>query len=116
MADEIRRGKHLRCDRHGRIEWLLTVVCAGCKRVYQIVPDGQEFVPICEGAEKAPERCECGKRLAPEIGVPGGGVFWARAICTDCFKSLVAGRRNEKSEVHDPSKFIGVGTPKIPEA
>lgn len=81
------RGKHLRCDRHGRVEWKLTVACGACSRIYQIVPDDEEFKPICEGAVRAPEKCECGKRLAPEHGVPGGGVFWARPVCTECFIS-----------------------------
>lgn len=84
--------KNLRCDTHGRIPWQLTIACGGCGRIYQIVPDGQVFTPLCPGAVPAPAKCECGKRLPPEPGVPGGGVFWGRPVCTDCFKNLVARR------------------------
>jgi hypothetical protein len=84
------KGKHMRCDRHGRIAWELTIVCGGCGRFYQIVPDKMPFKPLCEGSVQAPERCECGKRLAPEASVPGGGIFWARSVCSDCFRDKCA--------------------------
>jgi hypothetical protein len=45
----------------------------------------EDMLPI-PGATGMPERCECGARLAPEPGVPGGGVYHARPLCTDCFK------------------------------
>jgi hypothetical protein len=100
-----RGGKHMRCERHGRIAWELTIMCGGCGRFYQIVPDGQEFKPLCEGAVQALERCECGKRLAPEAGVQGGGIFWARSVCTDCFKDkmVIAHARAIKLVTHEVS-------------
>lgn len=102
-------GKHMRCVRHGRIAWKLTIVCGGCGRFYQIVPDGQEFTPLCENAIAAPERCECGKRLAPETGVPGGGIYWARSCCTDCFKNEML----KKSIIKLPIREVKAGPGEI---
>ena len=73
--------KLLRCRTHGKAPWRLTIVCATCGRVYQAVPEGQTFEPICAEAVRASEFCVCGDRL------PNGS---ARAICTACFKERAA--------------------------
>ena len=72
--------KNLRCSTHGELPWELTICCSACGRVYQAVRDGTEFVPLCQGAVRAPEICECGRNLPKDT---------ARAICTPCFKDRV---------------------------
>lgn len=73
----------LTCSNHGREKWRFTIICVGCKRVYQAVREGEPFVPVCHGAVRSPERCVCGLRL------PGKGGS-ARPICTPCFIERVA--------------------------
>lgn len=101
------KGKHMRCDRHGRIAWELTIVCGSCGRFYQIAPDGVPFKPLCAGAVQAPERCECGKRLAPESGVQGGGIYWARSVCSDCFRNEMLKKGIVKLPIRDVPVTVG---------
>lgn len=71
------KTRYMKCGPHGTSKWLLTIMCTACKRVYQAVREGTDFVPICPEAKPAPQVCECGEQLA-------GGT--AVAICASCFK------------------------------
>lgn len=75
--------KHFTCPKHGRLAWKATVVCQRCARIYQM-RTSEDMVPIA-GATGMPEKCECGARLAPEPNIPGGGVYHARPMCTECY-------------------------------
>jgi hypothetical protein len=77
--------KNFVCPKHGKNRWHTTVVCQRCARIYQM-RSSEDMVPI-PGATGMPAVCECGARLAPEDNIPGGGVYHARPMCTDCFIS-----------------------------
>lgn len=81
---------NIQCGDHGPAPWQGTIVCGSCGHPYQIVAEDEEFEPLCEGAEPAPLECSCGKRLAPDLKVPDAGLFWAKLVCVDCFKTVVA--------------------------
>ena len=71
----------IQCDDHGSEPWQRTVMCNKCGRVYQVVREAEAFVPICPAARRAPERCDCGAKLAGGSAVP---------ICSGCFAELAA--------------------------
>ena len=72
-------ARMMKCDDHGETEWKLTLICGDCHSVYQAVAQGDDFLPICPTAVKAPVICECGANLPKRS---------ARAICTSCFVEL----------------------------
>jgi hypothetical protein len=70
-----------RCDRHGRHAWLGTILCANCRRVYQVVDrDADRY---------APDVCLCMSQLLPQPEGQRPEPYSARVCCSPCYAHAV---------------------------
>ncbi len=65
------------CERHGTHAWLATIVCANCRRVFQVADE--------HGDRFAPEVCPCRSQLLPMPEGRRAQPYSARVCCTPCF-------------------------------
>jgi hypothetical protein len=70
-------GRRVHCDRHGTHLWLATIVCANCRRVFQMADE--------QGERFAPEVCLCRSQLLPAPEGKRPQPYSARVCCTPCF-------------------------------
>jgi hypothetical protein len=79
--------RQVRCERHGAQPWLATLVCANCRRVFQMADE--------QADRFAPEVCPCRSQLLPRPEGQRPQPYSARVCCTPCFVDAcrVAGGR-----------------------
>jgi hypothetical protein len=79
--------RQVRCERHGVQPWLATIVCANCRRVFQVADE--------QADRFAPEVCPCRSQLLPRPEAERPQPYSARVCCTPCFVDAcrVAGGR-----------------------